>query len=127
LEYLSFEFTLHHNFSKTCKHVYFLVSNEGRLVLILSKHEHSSRNAIVFKGNIKSIVNTTQKYSSIIIHVRYHPLPNFREVFFFEIFDEIIYGNIRKSSKDASINLSTYRITLALIQDTTPIREVLVD
>ena len=75
----------------------------------------------------KSIVNTTKKYPRIIIQIINDPLTDLREIFVFEIFNQVIYFYITKTCKNTTINRATGRIPLTLIENTTPIWEVFVD
>jgi hypothetical protein len=70
------------------------------LILILSNDKHSSRNTRVLKGIKKSIVNTTQKYTRIIVQVINDPLSDLSKVLFFKTFDKIVDFDIREFSKD---------------------------
>ena len=125
---LSFEFTLHHNFSQTSKHIDLLICYERCLILILeSQNKDSSRNTTRDQGFVKRVINATEKYSSIIVQITNDPLSYLSKVFSLEIFDQFIYSNIRERGKNARINFSTNRVSLNLIENTTPVREMLIN
>ena len=55
------------------------------------------------------------------------PLSNLREVFFFETYKELISLYRGKSGENATIYLTSHRVSLTLIENPTPIGEVFVD
>ena len=79
------------------------------------------------KGSVKSIVNTPKKYTRIIVQIINDPTSYFWKIFFLKVFNKVIYFYIRELCKDCTVNLTTNRISLALIQYTTIVGEVFVD
>ena len=69
----------------------------------------------------EDIVNTTQKYTRIIVQIINDPTSYFREIFLFKFFNEIIYRYITKGCKNASVNLTTNGISLTFIKNTSPV------
>ena len=104
-----------------------MICYERCLILILSENKDSSRNRTRNQGFVKRVINATQKYSSIIVQITNDPLSYLSKVFSLEIFDQFIYSNIRERGKDARINLSTNRVPLNLVENTTPVRKVFVN
>ena len=104
-----------------------MICNKSDLVLVLSNNQDSSRNRARNKGFVKSIINATKKYTRIIVQIINDPTSNFGEIFFLKVFNQCIDIYIREFSKNCGVDLTTRRITLTLIQNTTPVREVFVD
>ena len=104
-----------------------MIRYERSLILILSENKDSSRNRSRNQGFVASVINATEKYSSIIVQIRNDPLTNLRKILLLEIFNEFIYSNIRECGKNARVNLSTNRVSLNLIENTTPVRKMLVN
>ena len=68
-----------------------------------------------------------QKNTRIIVQAIDTPFTYFRKVFLFEVFDELIYCDLFESRKNPRINFTTHSVSLALIEDTSPVWEVFVD
>jgi hypothetical protein len=76
--------------------------------------------------SITGVINPAKNDRRIVVQVGDHPLSDFRKVLIFEMFDEIIYGNVRKRCKNTTIYFTTNRIPLAFVDDSTPIGKVLI-
>ena len=103
-----------------------MICNKSDLVLVLSNNQDSSRNRAGTRA-VKSIVNTPKKYTRIIVQIINDPTSYFWEIFFLKVFNKVIYFYVRELCKDCTVNLTTNRISLALIQYTTIVGEVFVD
>jgi hypothetical protein len=64
------------------------------LVLILSNNKNGSRDRLGCKAIITGVINPAKNESRIVVQVGDHPLPDFCEVLFLEMFDEFIYRNV---------------------------------
>ena len=87
--------------------VYFLVGDRNHLILILSNHEHSSRNTSVFEGAITSIIHTANKYRRIVVQIIDNPLSYLWEVLLLKMFDKIISLYLTECCKNTCVNLTT--------------------
>ena len=123
----SFEITLNHNLGQRREEIDFLICNKSDWCCIVAITRTATGIGSGTRAFVKSIINATKKYTRIIIQIINDPTSNFGEIFFLKVFNQCIDIYIREFSKNCGVDLTTCRITLTLIQNTTPVGEVFVD
>ena len=74
--------------------------------------------------SVSSIINGPKQVMTVTIRVLNNPLSHCWEILFLEKTKEVIRLDIGERCKNPSVNLSTAGVTLTLIEDTSPVREM---